>query len=83
MQENHAKVMTVFRQFDRNGDGQITAAEFQSGCQKLGIPATPEDIQQLVASFDADHSGSVDYNELFKGGRRFQCTSVLSRPLQR
>ena len=44
MQENHAKVMTVFRQFDRNGDGQISAKEFENGCAKLGLPATPEDI---------------------------------------
>ncbi len=45
MKEHHGKVMTLFRQFDRNGDGQISVSEFQNGCQKLGIPASTDDIK--------------------------------------
>ena len=45
MHENHAKVMTLFKEFDRNGDGQLSFAEFHNGCQKLGIPASPDDIK--------------------------------------
>ena len=45
MHDNHAKFMTLFRQFDRNGDGQISVAEFQAGCQQLGLPASAEDVK--------------------------------------
>jgi Ca2+-binding EF-hand superfamily protein len=43
--DNQTKVMTLFKQFDENGDGQISVDEFQKGCKQLGIPASEDDVK--------------------------------------
>ena len=49
MRLNYGKAMSLFRRFDLNGDGQLSADEFMTGCTSLDLPCTMEEI--TVCSF--------------------------------
>ena len=66
LQANMAKVVEVFLSWDRDRDGRVSKAEFNSAMKKLGVAATTEEIRALFAKFDPDGSGSIDYRELKK-----------------
>ena len=56
----------IFKFFDKNGDGQITADEFSIALQKLGpdiFRCTDDEIRTLVAEFDDDGNGEVSMEE--------------------
>lgn len=56
----------IFKFFDKNGDGNITADEFASALTKLGpdiFRCTDDEINTLVAEFDDDGNGEVSMEE--------------------
>ena len=50
--------------WDKNSDGDLSMAEVRVGVRALGIAANNAEIDKLFKSFDADHSGKLDLNEL-------------------
>ena len=42
----------MFNQYDKNGDGQITAEELQSAMAKLGNQLAKEDIKRIIRMAD-------------------------------
>ena len=65
------KVLDVLRTWDEDGSGQISRKEFRQAVASFGIEGiSKEDINGLFDSFDADGSGTIEYNELAKGLRR-------------
>ncbi|WP_049871741.1 EF-hand domain-containing protein [Catenulispora acidiphila] len=56
-------VEKVFRLFDLDGDGRITAAELKSALAELGEDVTEEDAAERIGSGDTDHDGTISLDE--------------------
>ena len=55
-----AQLLKIFRELDKNGDGQITREELKQGFNNsLGISDT--EIAELMKMSDNDASGTIDY----------------------
>ncbi|MFI0736711.1 EF-hand domain-containing protein [Streptomyces sp. NPDC021100] len=56
----------VFAQFDANGDGFITAAEYKSAMARLGDPYVTETVAQAVInSKDLNGDGLMSFDEFW------------------
>ncbi|KAL3751171.1 hypothetical protein ACJRO7_012052 [Eucalyptus globulus] len=53
----------VFRKFDANGDGKISASELGSIMSSLGHPETEEELAKMVREVDSDGDGFIDFDE--------------------
>ncbi|KAL5568253.1 hypothetical protein UlMin_024828 [Ulmus minor] len=53
----------IFRMFDRDGDGYITAAELAHSMAKLGHALTAEELAGMMKEADTDGNGRVDFEE--------------------
>ena len=60
------RVMDLFRSWDRDGDGEVSKAEFHKAIPALGIDAPKADVDELFNMWDADGGGSLAYKELKK-----------------
>ncbi|XP_062180068.1 probable calcium-binding protein CML18 isoform X2 [Phragmites australis] len=58
-----AEVEQVFRRYDANGDGKISAEELASMLRALGAPPEPGEVRRMMDEMDADHDGFVDLAE--------------------
>lgn len=52
----------IFKKFDANGDGKISAAELGDALKNLGS-VTHEDIKRMMAEIDTDGDGYISYHE--------------------
>ncbi|KAL8044733.1 hypothetical protein ABFX02_08G065100 [Erythranthe guttata] len=52
----------LFKSFDANGDGKISAVELGEALQKLGS-VTSEEVQRMMAEIDTDGDGCISYQE--------------------
>ena len=66
MRKNGARVMDLFREWDTDGDGEVSRKEFHKAMPMLGFEATKKDINELFDSWDKDGGGSLDFRELQK-----------------
>ena len=63
--ENHSRVVDLFRQWDRNGDGRCTKTEVRRALEVLGHDGVPEvELDGLFSILDINGNGFVEYNEL-------------------
>ena len=67
---NHAKVLDLFRTWDRNGDGTVGKPEMRRAIASLGFDAPAEAVDLLFESFDRDGGGAIEYKELYRVLRR-------------
>lgn len=58
-----AEVERVFRRYDANGDGKISAEELASVLRALGAPPGPGEVRRMMDEMDADRDGFVDLAE--------------------
>lgn len=67
--EDQIKVLRdTFSQFDKNGDGKLTAAELKLGLAKIpGSTMSDEDVEQLMNVMDSNRNGFIDYTEFIAG----------------
>lgn len=52
----------LFKHFDANGDGKISAAELGDALKALGC-VTPEEIKNMMDEIDIDGDGYISYEE--------------------
>ncbi|KAI4369053.1 hypothetical protein MLD38_017544 [Melastoma candidum] len=53
----------VFKKFDVNGDGKISASELGAMFASLGYKETDEELQKMVKEVDADGDGCINFEE--------------------
>ena len=71
--EEKEKVLNTFRRLDADQDGKVDAAEFARVVTEMGLDdseSTMRAAEQLFATYDLDHNGALDYNELWKHLRK-------------
>ncbi|KAI8538715.1 hypothetical protein RHMOL_Rhmol09G0125600 [Rhododendron molle] len=56
----------VFKKFDANDDGKISASELASILGSLGYVATPDEISAMIREVDADGDGHIDLDEFIE-----------------
>jgi Ca2+-binding EF-hand superfamily protein len=56
----------VFREFDRNGDGEVSEREFLRAMDKLRLDLTDKEARKLMSRFDTDNSGRISYREFIR-----------------
>ncbi|XP_077230958.1 putative calcium-binding protein CML18 [Tasmannia lanceolata] len=56
-------VEQVFKRFDTNGDGKITASELGDVMNALGSSTSPEELQRMMEEIDTDGDGFIDLKE--------------------
>ena len=66
LQLHLTRVIDMFRSMDANGDGVLTKKELAIGLRNIGMDLSRGELNNLWNAFDRDHSGSVEYNELYQ-----------------
>ncbi|KAK4430155.1 putative calcium-binding protein CML16 [Sesamum alatum] len=60
---NQEQLMKVFRSFDRDGNGYITAAELAGQMAKMGQPLTYNELTEMMQEADTNGDGVISFNE--------------------
>ena len=63
---NAGKMMDLFREWDEDGDGQITRKEFRSAMVRMGLEVPQYEVDLLFDSWDPGGDGTIDFKELQK-----------------
>ncbi|KAI4299579.1 hypothetical protein L6164_033024 [Bauhinia variegata] len=58
----------IFKRFDTNGDGKISAAELGDSLKALGS-VTADEVQNMMAELDTDGDGFISYEEFTEFAR--------------
>lgn len=60
---SEAQLRQLFRMFDRDGNGFITAAELAHSMAKLGHALTAEELTGMIREADTDGDGRISFQE--------------------
>jgi len=67
LKQNGVRIIALFRDWDRDGDGKVSKKEFAMAMVALGYDAPRTDVDAVFDSFDSDRSGYIEYGELKRG----------------
>ena len=59
----HRRLREVFDSFDSQLSGELPMQAFAAALERLDVHLSPDLIKQLLTMFDADRSGSIDFDE--------------------
>ncbi|UJR22261.1 hypothetical protein I4U23_025322 [Adineta vaga] len=63
--DNAQKMYALYKQFDKNGDGKITAEDIQIYLQEMGLGAvSPYMAKGLFKAVDKNGNGNLDFTDL-------------------
>ncbi|KAK7327650.1 hypothetical protein VNO77_21735 [Canavalia gladiata] len=60
---NQEMLLGVFKCFDRDGNGYISAAELAGAMAKMGQPLTYRELTEMMTEADTDGDGVISFNE--------------------
>lgn len=60
---NQDQLMKVFKAFDRDGNGVISAAELAGQMAKMGQPLTYHELTEMMQEADVNGDGVISFNE--------------------
>ena len=66
LSKNAGRVIDLFREWDADGDGQVSKKEFRKAMPVLGLEVPTKEIDALFNEWDKDGGGSISYEELKK-----------------
>uniref|UniRef100_A0A7S2NPK6 EF-hand domain-containing protein n=1 Tax=Haptolina brevifila TaxID=156173 RepID=A0A7S2NPK6_9EUKA len=78
LQKHAIRVLDLFREWDKNGDGQISKKEFRQAMPLLGMDLPTKAIDELFDQYDPDRSGVMEFAELQKMLRKPAASSAPS-----
>lgn len=64
---HYARVIDIFRRFDRNGDGLLSYEEFFAGMKDLQAPCNQLELHVLAKTVDGNGDGNIEYAEFSQG----------------
>ncbi|XAR71412.1 hypothetical protein NMG60_11028661 [Bertholletia excelsa] len=64
------EVERVFKKFDADGDGRISATELRAVLRALGSDTSPENVASVMSEIDKDGDGFIDLKEFADFHRR-------------
>ena len=56
----------IFDLYDTNSDGKIDRGELQAYFQKIGIPLSEKEIDDMISVADGNRNGFVEFEEFVK-----------------
>jgi len=56
-------IAQVFKMFDKDGNGKISADEVRSTMKELGENLTPQEVKAMISEADIDGDGQIDIHE--------------------
>ncbi|KAK3603085.1 hypothetical protein CHS0354_015781 [Potamilus streckersoni] len=62
-QDSEEELREAFRVFDKDGNGNISAAELRQAMINLGEHLTDEEVNTMIQEADVDGDGQVNYEE--------------------
>ncbi|CAM9250749.1 unnamed protein product [Ectocarpus sp. 12 AP-2014] len=57
------EIVQIFKLCDVNGDGSVTKSELKDALWSLGQNPTEEETDHIFRQYDADKTGTLDFNE--------------------
>ena len=66
LRDNGGRVLDLFREWDTDGDGEVTRKEFHVAMPKLGLEVSKQAIDDLFTEWDSDGGGVLKLKELQK-----------------
>ncbi|MED6110373.1 hypothetical protein PIB30_008477 [Stylosanthes scabra] len=60
---NQEQLLAMFKCFDRDGNGYISAAELAGAMAKMGQPLTYRELTEMIKEADTDGDGVISFNE--------------------
>lgn len=60
---NQEQLIGVFKCFDRDGNGYISAAELAGAMAKMGQPLTYKELREMIKEADMDGDGVISFTE--------------------
>jgi len=79
MKTKFKTIMTAFRSFDKNGDGQVNKSEFMAGVKGSGVDLPKNQLERLWKMADEDGSGVLIYTEFARKFAAYKATGSLHR----
>ena len=73
------RVMDVFKEWDADGNGQISVLEFRAACRHLDLPLGKEEVEKIFSVLDPDGSGSLSFKELNRALRSHDHAAIDAR----
>merc|ERR1712025_1408860 len=64
--DTEEELIEVFKVFDRDGNGFISAAELRHVMTNLGEKLTDEEVDEMIRDGDGDGDGQINYEEFVK-----------------
>lgn len=59
----------MFRLYDDNRDHKVCREEFEEGLKDYGLDLSKDEVDSLMATFDRDGCGTIDFDELLRAVR--------------
>ena len=76
--ESLTRVIDMFRKWDVNCDGEVSAEELRMALRALDIPHNDRTLDELVLQLDTDRSGVIDFHELNEALRKHAPPAVAA-----